>query len=163
LATESSGPRVGAGQSSPTANSESAPAIAQPNNRSGSEDIGADSVAGKTKASRSAVPAPASTELTTPAKSTTKPTTAIVVAASQALWETNVPSEINTQHATTSVAWFRRRLSIGPRKSVIINIANDPKAAISTDVVSPITWSQNAKTAGITMAARPARRSPARS
>src|SRR5271163_1740905 len=163
VAAESSGPRVGAGQRSPTAISEAAPAIAQPTSRSGSEDIGAERVAGKTKASSSVVVAPASTELTTPAKSTTAPTTAIVTAASQAVWETNVPRQINAQHATTSVAWLRRRSSIGPRKSTITSIANDPNAANNAVVASPITSSQNAKTAGITIAARPARRSAARS
>jgi hypothetical protein len=84
VAAESSDPRVGAGQSSPTAITEATPARPHPVSRSGSEDNGAASVAGKTKASRSAVAARASAELTTPTKITKKPTAAIVTAASQA-------------------------------------------------------------------------------
>ena len=47
-------------------------------------------------ASSSEVVAPASTELTTPAKITPKPTSAIAAAASQALREASVPTQMNT-------------------------------------------------------------------
>src|SRR5271156_2533548 len=138
-AAESSVPGAGAGHSRPTANSEAAPAIAQPASRSGSDDTPPGRVEGRMNASRSAVLAPARTELTTPTNRITKPTTTIVTAASQALWDAKVPKQIKTQHATTSVAWLRRRSSIGPRKSVSSSSANDPNAANSAKVGSPIT------------------------
>ena len=56
-------------------------AIPQPASRSGTADAGAASDTGKMNASSSAVLAPARTELTTPAKITPNPTTAIATAA----------------------------------------------------------------------------------
>ncbi len=48
------------------------------------------------------------------------------------------------------------RLRGGPLNEARTSIANDPNAANSAVCGWPITWSANAKTAGITMAARAA-------
>ncbi len=61
-------------------------AMPQPASRSGIEDAGPASVTGRMKASSSDVVAPASTELTTPAKITAKPTSAVAAAASHTFW-----------------------------------------------------------------------------
>jgi two-component system sensor histidine kinase KdpD len=68
----------------------------------------------------------------------------------------------------TILAGWRRdgeRLPVGGRRAVEDGnlSALEPNAANRAVVASAITWSQNAKTAGITIAARPARRSAARS
>ncbi len=111
------------------------------------------------KASSSDVVAPASTELTTPAKITTKPTTAVVAAASQTLCEASVPRQTSAHPASASAACARRRSSSGPPKSTSSSIANEPNAANVASAGLAITSSPNANIAGITIAARPARRS----
>ena len=78
-----SGPRVGAGHSNEIASSAATEARPQPSSRSGIVDAGLASETGRMNASSSDVDALASTELTTPAKSTQNATTAIEIAASQ--------------------------------------------------------------------------------
>src|SRR5215470_13124136 len=96
--------RAGAGHSSAVATSATPPANPQPANRSGTADAGAASDTGKMNASSNAVVAPASTELTTPAKITQNPTTAIAAAASHAVCEASVARQTNTPPVTASAA-----------------------------------------------------------
>ena len=110
-------------------------------------------------ASSSDVVAPASTELTTPAKSTPNATSAIAIAASHAEREASVPRHTNTPPATASAACACSRSRIGPGKSTSSSIANEPKAANVANAGLPITRSPSANIAGMTSAARPARRS----
>src|SRR4029079_14110050 len=79
--------RAGAGHRRVVATSATPAAIAQPASRSGTADAGAASDTGKMNASSSAVVAPASTELTTPAKITPNATTAIATVASHTVCE----------------------------------------------------------------------------
>src|SRR5258707_5324860 len=88
--------RAGAGHRNAVATSATPPAIAQPASRSGTADGGAASDTGKMNASSSAVVAPASTELTTPAKITPNPTTVIATAADHAVCEASVARQTNT-------------------------------------------------------------------
>ncbi len=105
--------------------------------------------------------APASTELTEPANSTPKPTSPIASAPSQAEREQTVPTQTNTAPASASptCAWSRSR--IGPPKSTSNSIANEPNAANVATAGLPITSSPSANMAGMTKAARPARRNAA--
>ena len=68
---------------------------------------------------------------------------------------------MSTQQATASVAWLRSRSRIGPTKSTSSSIANEPKAAKVATTGFPITSVPSAKSAGMTIAVRPARRSAA--
>src|SRR5437763_11374428 len=81
IADSRSGLRAGAGHSTAIATSAAPDASPQPARRSGIEEAGPASDTGRMNASSSEVEAPASTELTTPANSTQKATTAIVRAA----------------------------------------------------------------------------------
>ncbi|MHA5048909.1 hypothetical protein [Streptomyces sp. SD15] len=129
-----------------------------PASRSGSWDNGTGAVTGRTKASNSAVDAPARTELTTPEKSTRKPTTTMTETASQVWPATSVPRLIRTAQATASPRCARSRCVIGPVKSTSSSIENDPNAAKVAIVGEPMTWLHSANRAGITIAVRPARR-----
>jgi hypothetical protein len=101
--------------------------------------------------------------LITPEKSTAKPTTAIAPAASHGFREQRVPSVMNTAPTNPSPRYAARRLRGGPAKSVRTSIANDPKAARIDVCGCSITLSASAKTAGMTIAARAALFSAARS
>lgn len=83
-----------------------APAAARPApaSRSGSWDSGAGEATGRTKANNRAVVASARTELTTPEKSTRKPTTTVMVTASQVVRATSVLRQMNTAQANASPA-----------------------------------------------------------
>ena len=129
VAAERSGPRVGVGHSSATARNAAPAAIPQPARRSGIDEAGPGSVTGRMKASSSDVEAPASTELTTPAKITPKPTSAVAMAASHVVCETSVPRQTSALAASASVACACRRWRSGPPKSTSSSIANEPKAA----------------------------------
>jgi hypothetical protein len=102
--------------------------------------------------------APASTELTTPAKSTQKPTTAIAAAASQAEREASVPRQTNTAPTAANAACACSRLRIGPPNSTSSTSANEPNAAKVATVGLPITFVPSANMPGITTAARAALR-----
>ena len=106
--------------------------------------------------------APAKTELTTPAKSTPNPTITIPAAASHGEREQTVPTQTKTAPASARPACALRRSAIVPEKSTSSNIANEPNAANVASVGLPITRSPSANMAGMTTAARPARRSAAR-
>src|SRR5262245_26277560 len=101
--------RAGAGHKSAVAASAAPPAIPQPASRSGTADAGAAKDTGKMNASSSAVVVPASTELTTPAKITPNPTTAIATAATHAVCEASVARQ--TKH---SAGHRERRLRLEP-------------------------------------------------
>ncbi len=116
-------------------------------------------VTGRMKDSSRAVLAPARTELTTPENSTAKATRAIESAASQADRLASVPSVTNTAPTATSRRWAWTRSRIGPPKSTSRSRAKEPNAANVANVASPITFSPNANSAGMTIAVRPARRS----
>ena len=154
-----SGSRAGAGHNSPTAMNEAADARPQPASRSGIDDAGPANDTGRMNASSSATVAPASTELTTPAKSTPNPTIAIASAAVQAEREASVPMQTNAAPVAASAVCACSRERIGPPKSTSSSIANAPIAAKIDTVGLPITWEPSANSAGITSAARPARRS----
>ena len=113
------------------------------------------------KASSNDVVALASTELTTPAKITPKPTTAIATAPSQAERDTRVPANTKTAPTSTRAMWACRRSRIGPLKSTNKSIANEPNAANVAKVGSPITLSPKANMAGMMIAVRAARRNAA--
>ena len=76
----------------------------QPARRSGIEEAGPGSETGRMNASSSDTVAPARTELTTPAKSTPSPTTAIAAAAVHAEPETSVPAQMNRKPVPASAA-----------------------------------------------------------
>src|SRR6185369_2769479 len=118
------GSRAGAGQRKRTASSDATEASPQPASRDGIADAGAVSDTGRMKASSSEVVAPASTELTTPAKITPKPTSAIAAAASQALREATVPTQMNTAPTRQSDTCASTRSLIGPPKSTSNSSAN---------------------------------------
>jgi hypothetical protein len=109
-------------------------------------------------ASSNDVVAPASTELTTPAKSTPNATSAIATAASHAEREARVPTQTNTPPVTASATCACSRARIGPAKSTSKSIANEPNAANVANAGFPITCAPNANIAGMTSAVRPARR-----
>ena len=113
-------------------------------------------------ASSSAVVAPASTELTTPAKITPNPATAIATAASHAVREASVARQTNTPPVTASAACAWSRSVIGPPKSARSSIAKDPNAANVATCGLPMTLSPTANMAGMIIAARAARRSAAK-
>ena len=145
------------------ATSAAPPAIPSPASRSGTAEAGAASDTGKMNASSSAVVAPASTELTTPAKITPNPTTAIATAASHAFCETSVARQTNTPPVTASAAWAWSRSAIGPPKSGQEQHREDPNAANVASCGLPMTLSPRANMAGMMIAARVARRSAAKS
>ena len=113
-------------------------------------------------ASSSAVLAPASTELTTPAKITPNPATAIATAASHTAREASVATQTNTPPVTASAASAWSRSATGPPKSTRSSIANDPNAANVATCGLPMTLSPKANKAGMIIAARAARRSAAK-
>jgi hypothetical protein len=151
--------RDGEGQSTEIATSATAPAMPQPSRRSGIVEAGAARDTGRMNASSSAVEALASTELTTPAKSTTNATSAIPAAASQALRLASVPRQMNAPHVKARAACACSRSRIGPLKSTSSSIANEPKAANVATSGFPIHLSPMAKSDGMTIAVRVARRS----
>jgi hypothetical protein len=155
--------RRGVGHSTATATNAAPPAIAHPASLSGSDAIPPASVTGRMNASSSDVVALARTELTTPAKITTKPTTAIATTASQTASEASVPSVTRTSPVSASAACACSRSRSGPLKSASSSIANEPNAANVARIGLAITSSPSANIAGITIAARPARRSAAKS
>ena len=155
--------RAGAGHSSAVATSATPAAIPQPASRSGTADAGAASDTGKMNASSSAVVAPASTELTTPAKITPNPTTAIATAANHAVCEASVARQTNTPPTMASAACAWSRSAIGPPKSTRSSIANDPNAANVANCGLPMTLSPKANMDGMMIAALVARRSAAKS
>ncbi len=122
------------------------------------------SVTGRMNASSSEVVAPASTELTTPGedhreaddrhRQRRQP---------HALRERACRGTTNARPRRASAACACRRSRIGPPKSTSSSIANEPNAANVATTGLPITLSPSANIAGITIAARPARRSAARS
>ena len=113
-------------------------------------------------ASSSDVLAPASTELTTPTKSTPKPTSAIAAAARQVAREASVPIHTNMPPTAASAACACSRTRIGPLKSTSSSIANEPNAAKVAIVGLPMTLSLRANIAGMTRVVQPARRSAER-
>ena len=113
-------------------------------------------------ASSSAVVAPASTELTTPAKITPNPATAIATAANHAVCEASVARQTNTPPVTASAASAWSRSAMGPPKSTRSSIAKDPNAANVATCGLPMTLSPKANMAGMTIAARVARRNAAK-
>src|SRR5215472_3532197 len=143
-------------------NQRDASGLPQPASRSGTADGGAASDTGKMNASSSAVVAPASTELTTPAKITPKPTTAIAAAASHAVCEASVARQTNTPPVTASAACAWSRSAMGPPKSTSSSIAKDPNAANVASCGLPMTLSPKANMAGMMIAARVARRRAAK-
>ena len=153
------GLRVGAGQSTAIATSAAPEARPQPIRRSGIVEAGLACETGRMKASSSEVEALASTELTTPAKSTANATSAIAAAASQGLREARVPRQTKTAPATASAACACSRSRMGPPKSTSSNIANEPKAAKVASSGLPNTLSPRAKSDGMMIAVRAARRS----
>jgi hypothetical protein len=161
IALDRSGSRVGAGQSTAITTSEAAEAIPQPASRAGIDDNGPAKVIGRMNASRSDVVAPASTELTTPEKSTPKATRAIATAESQTVRPANVPRQTRTAPTPASAACARNRSRIDPEKSTSSRSAKDPNAAKVAMTGLPMTLSPMANIAGMTIAVRAARRSDA--
>ncbi len=157
-AASRSGSLRGAGQSSVTAGRDTTPASTQPSNRSGIAEAGAGVVTGRMKLSRIDVLAPASAELTTPANSTTKPTTSIATAASHAVLETSVAGAMSTHPIATRKLCAASRSPSVPPKSASRSIANEPNAANVATSALPITWDPTANSAGMTIAVRAARR-----
>ena len=142
--------------------SDAAPASSQPASRAGIEPTGPASETGRMKPSSSEVDALASTELTTPANRTAKPTTNIPIAASQTARAARVPRQTKTAPTAISDTCAASRSRIAPPKATNSSIASDPNAANVASVASPMTFSPSASMAGMTIAARPARRSAAR-
>ena len=101
----------------------------------------------------------ASTELTAPANSTPKPTTSIAAAAIQAEVDASVPRQTSAAPATASASSACSRARIEPLNSTNSSSAKEPNAANVAMVALPITSVLRASIAGITTAARPARRS----
>ncbi len=90
------------------------PAEPQPATRSGTFDSEPGSVTGRTNASSNEVDELASTELTTPEKSTKNPTTTIDAVASQMVRLASVPRQTSTAPTTTSATWACTRSAIVP-------------------------------------------------
>ncbi len=155
------GSRAGAGHSSEIATSENADATPQPPIRSGLDDAGPGSDTGRISESSRVVVAPARTELTTPANSTVKASTAVTTAASHVVREARVPRQMRPAHPTARAVWHCSRLRIEPPKSTSSSIAKDPKAAKVARTGFPRTGPQSANAAGMISAARVARRSAA--
>src|SRR5215212_4534072 len=158
MAAASSGFRDGAGHKMEIATRPAAAASAHPARRSGIADAGAGIETGRMNASSNDVEAPASTELITPANNTANATTVIETAASSVDRDARVPRQTSSAPATASDAWASSRSRNSPPKSTSTNIANDPKAANVATAGLPITLSPNANIAGMTTAARAARR-----
>jgi len=112
--------------------------------------------------SSSEVVAEAKTELTTPAKRTAKAMTAIAAVATASEFEASVPRHTKTPQTTESANWACRRSRIGPVKSTSSTMAKEPNAANVASAGLPMTRSPSANIAGMTIAARPARRSARR-
>ena len=70
-----------------------------------------------------------------------------------------MPSATKTPPVTASAAWAWSRARIGPGKSTSSSIAKEPNAANVATAGLPITRSPRANIAGMTSAARAARRS----
>ncbi len=136
-------------------------AIPQPAIRAGIWEAGPGTVTGRMNDSTSGVAALAITELTTPLNNTTKATMNIAIVATTVDCETSVPRQISTTQASPISACDRRRSSREPWKSTSNRFANEPKAMKYDIVGLPITLSANANSPGISIAARPARRSAA--
>jgi hypothetical protein len=151
------------GQSSRCARIPANTASAHPSRRAGRADIGAAIDTGKTNVNIAAVAAAAKYPLITPENRIAKPTTAIAAAASHGSREHNVPMTMFTAPTQPSRAYAANRVRAGPLKSARTSIANDPNAAKMVVCGLPMTWSANAKTAGITIAARAAALSEASS
>ena len=156
------GLRGGAGHQKATATAATAAARSQPAIRSGIAPSGAGVATGRTKASSRAVEAPASSELTTPTKSTAKPTTAIVTAARTGWRDTTVASATSRAPSTASQATPWTRSARDPLRSTSSSRANDPNAAKVATSASCTTRAPNAKSSGMTIATRAARRSARR-
>ncbi len=107
------------------------PAITQPIIRQPTADDGWATATGKTNKSNAAVDAVAARGSTIPAKSTTKPTTAIVTTAATLLVETTVPRMMKTLPATHNPRYDTRRVRVLPVNSTSSKRANEPKAAKS--------------------------------
>ncbi|WP_234436045.1 hypothetical protein [Streptomyces sp. NRRL S-813] len=133
-----------------------------PISRSGNCPSGAGVATGRMNASSSGVAAPARTELTTPEKSTTKPTDTVATTAVQTDRAARVPSETSTTHATASAACARIRWAGGPVNSTSRSIENAPNAAKVAATGEWKTWVHNAKRRGSTTVALAARRVAAR-
>ncbi len=161
IAALRSGSRAGAGQSTEIANRDAAVAMPKPSSLVTMSDASAGSETGRMNVRSSAVEALASTELTTPAKSTAKATSPIETAARSVEREHSVPRQ--TKHAPTaaSASWACRRSRIGPPNSTSRIMANEPNAANVAIWGSPMTSVPSAKTGGMTTAALVARRSAA--
>ena len=110
------------------------------------------------KAAKRAVVALANTELITPTKSTTKTTMRVTSAAIQAEPDASVPIVISTTPAAIRLICACSRSVIEPVKSTNSTIAIDPNEAKIPITGFPITSDANANNAGITIAARAARR-----
>src|SRR6185503_589046 len=93
MAAARSGLRTGVGQSTTIARSAAPDAIPHAASRSGIADTGPGRLTARMKARSRDVVAPASTELTTPEKSTANPTKAIVIAARAVERDTSVPRQ----------------------------------------------------------------------
>ena len=106
---------------------------------------------GKMNASSSAVVAPASTELTTPAKITPNPATAIEAAASHAVCEASVARQTNTPPVTASAALRREPFRHGAAEIDQDNIAKDPKRAQRSQLRVADDLSPKANRAGMMM------------
>lgn len=141
------------------ANSETAAAIPQPATRSGICDAVPGIVTGRMKASSSGVVALAMTELTTLLNSTTSPMTNIATVAMTTERDANVPRQMKTAQASPSSVCERSLSSRVPVKSTNSSIANEPNARKYDMPAFSMTFSPSANSAGITIAARPARRS----
>jgi hypothetical protein len=134
-----------------------------PSRRSGIAEFGAGIVAGRTKVRSAPVVAAAKQPLSTPEKRVAKPTTAIAPVASHGSREQRVPSVMKAAPTDASPRYATRRVRGGPPNSTSTRIANDPKAAKIDVCGCAMTLSANAKTAGMTIAARAALFSAARS
>ncbi len=157
-----SGSRAGAGHNSVMASRDAAPASSHPASRSGIELAGARSETGRMNASSSEVDAPARAELTTPANSTKKPTTSMARAASQAAREASVARQAKTAPVRIRATWSGSRSRIRPPNATNSSMDSDPNAAKVAMTGLPITLMLSASRAGMTIAARPDRRSASR-
>ena len=107
------------------------PASTHPRSRSPIAEAGAVSDTGSTKKSSAAVDAATACGLTTPAKSTPKPTTAMDTTAAAGCVEHNVPTVMNAAPATHSTRNERTRRRRGPPKSTNNSSDTDPNTAKS--------------------------------
>ncbi len=135
--------------------------MAQPSSLAGTSDAVPMIVTGRMNESSNDVLADASTELTVPANSTAKATTAIEATASQTGFDSSVPRHTKTAPTTASQDCAWRRSRSGPLKSTSISMANEPNAEKIATSAFRRTTLPKANSTGITMAVRPARRSAA--